>query len=61
MINKSNKLTVIKTARSKKAICNKDLRKNTKSSLPILLEPNIHDIHDELVRMDSFAYSRYNN
>lgn len=30
------------------------------NSVPALLEPNIHDIHDELVRMDSFAYSRYN-
>ena len=30
------------------------------SSVPLLLEPNIHDIHDELVRMDSFSYSRYN-
>lgn len=29
--------------------------------LPALLEPNIHDINDELVRMDSFAYSRYND
>lgn len=30
------------------------------TGIPVLLEPNIHDIHDELARMDSFAYSRYN-
>ena len=30
------------------------------SNIHIILEPNIDDIHDELVRMDSFAYSRYN-
>lgn len=28
--------------------------------VPVLLEPNIHDIYDELSRMDSFAYSKYN-
>lgn len=28
--------------------------------IPVLLEPNIHDIHDELSRMDSFTYSKYN-
>jgi hypothetical protein len=60
MINKSNNVTVIKSKRSAKESDNKDLTKNTKSGLPVLLEPNMHDIHDELVRMDSFAYSRYN-
>lgn len=34
--------------------------KNTDSGIPALLEPNVHDINDELIRMDSFAYSRYN-
>ena len=33
---------------------------NVDNNVHIMLEPNIHDIHDELVRMDSFAYSRYN-
>ena len=32
----------------------------TTSDIVALLEPNESDIHDELVRMDSFAYSRYN-
>lgn len=60
MINKANNVNVIKAKRSKKEPNNNGLEKNTKSGLPVLLEPNIHDIHDELVRMDSFAYSRYN-
>jgi hypothetical protein len=29
--------------------------------LPALIEPTIHDINDELFRLDSFAYSRYNS
>lgn len=29
--------------------------------IPVMLEPTIHDIHDELARMDSFSYSRYND
>lgn len=31
------------------------------TGIPALLEPNIHDINDELVRMDSFTYGRYYN
>lgn len=60
MIKKSNKTKNIKLARSKKTSTTKELTENSKSGLPVLLEPNIHDIHDELVRMDSFVYSRYN-
>lgn len=44
----------------KKNTQSKELTKTNKSGLPVLLEPNIHDIYDELSRMDSFAYSRYN-
>lgn len=30
-----------------------------KVGIPALLEPTEYDIRDELVRLDSFAYSRY--
>ena len=33
---------------------------NIDTGSPTLLEPNSHDIHDELVRMDSYIYSQYN-
>ncbi len=29
--------------------------------IPAMLEPNSHDISDELNRMDSFVYGRYYN
>jgi hypothetical protein len=29
-------------------------------AIPALLEPNIHDLHDELSRLDSYAYAQYN-
>lgn len=28
--------------------------------LPVMLEPNEHDIRDELSYLDSYVYSRYN-
>lgn len=28
--------------------------------IPAFLEPNVHDINDELARMDSYIYSQYN-
>lgn len=59
MINKTD-ITTVKTKRVKKTSENTELSKNTKAGLPVLLEPNIHDLYDELSRMDSFAYSRYN-
>jgi hypothetical protein len=31
------------------------------TGIPGLMEPNIHDLNDELVRMDSFVYGRYYN
>jgi hypothetical protein len=52
--------TSLKLVNSKKNSQSKELTKKSKSGLPVLLEPNIHDIYDELSRMDSFAYSRYN-
>jgi hypothetical protein len=33
---------------------------NVDTCVPVYLEPNIHDIRDELVRMDSYIYSQYN-
>jgi len=33
---------------------------NVDMGVPVYLEPNIHDIRDELVRMDSYIYSQYN-
>jgi hypothetical protein len=57
MIKSNNSLKLVN---SKKNSQPKELTKKPKSGLPVLLEPNIHDIYDELSRMDSFAYSRYN-
>ena len=62
MSNTSNTNTV-KRGRGrprKDATLNSVDSNKVQTGIPILLEPNIHDIHDELVRMDSFAYSRYN-
>lgn len=44
----------------KDATINTDDVKKVDTGVPVLLEPNIHDINDELVRMDSFIYSQYN-
>lgn len=33
---------------------------NIDTGIPVFLEPNSHDIHDELSRMDSYIYSQYN-
>jgi hypothetical protein len=33
---------------------------NIDTGIPAFLEPNSHDIHDELARMDSYIYSQYN-
>lgn len=60
MIKKTNKSKTVKLLRSEKNSETKELTKNNKSGLPVLLEPNIHDIQDELSRMDSFVYSRFN-
>lgn len=46
--------------RPRKDSVNKTENTDINIGVPTLLEPNIHDIHDELVRMDSFSYSRYN-
>jgi len=29
--------------------------------IPVFLEPTSYDVHDELARLDSYAYSRYNH
>lgn len=63
MNNTSNTNTVKRgRGRPRKDATLKPARKNSSidATVPALLEPNIHDIHDELVRMDSFSYSRYN-
>jgi hypothetical protein len=64
MMNNTSNTNTVKRGRGRPRkdtvanITNKN--KPIDNSIPALLEPNIHDIHDELVRMDSFAYSRYN-
>lgn len=62
MNNTSNNTNTTKRGRGRprKDATNNVSSKDTNTSVPALLEPNIHDIQDELVRMDSFAYSRYN-
>ena len=32
-----------------------------KTGIPAYLEPTEYDLHDELSRLDSFTYARYNN
>ena len=61
MNNTSNTNTVKRgRGRPRKDATNKIPSKDPNLGVPALLEPNIHDINDELVRMDSYAYSRYN-
>ena len=61
MNNTSNKTNTVKRGRGRPRKDDSDkVSSNIDASIPALFEPNIHDIRDELVRMDSFAYSRYN-
>ena len=60
-------LTVMKKVKSKSCKSRKIIpvvsvqsRPVYKTIVPVLVEPTIHDLQDELSRLDSFAYSRYN-
>lgn len=65
MNNTSANTTTVKRGRGrpKKEATTEDVSVETEkhTGVPVLLEPNIHDINDELNRMDSFVYGRYYN
>jgi hypothetical protein len=65
MNNTSTNTNTVKRGRGrpKKGAVASNVSTETEASIgiPGLLEPNIHDLNDELVRMDSFVYGRYYN
>lgn len=65
MNNTSGNTTTVKRGRGRPkkqaVIDNTSIEVEKQTGIPALLEPNIHDINDELVRMDSFTYGRYYN
>ena len=62
MNNTSNNINTVKRGKNRlrNDYADKTSNNSTTDNVLVLLEPNINDIQDELVRMDSFAYSRYN-
>ena len=62
-MNNTSNTNTVKRGRGrprKDATLNAANSNKTDTGIPVLLEPNSHDIHDELVRLDSYIYSRYN-
>lgn len=59
--------TMKKTSKPKKIQRVKEANKPVKkhisedAAIPAFIEPTVHDMYDELYRLDSFAYSRYNS
>lgn len=63
MNNTSNTNTVKRgrgRPRKDATVDSKSTNEKIETGIPVLLEPNRYDIQDELVRMDSYIYSRYN-
>jgi hypothetical protein len=68
MNNTSNITNTIKRGRGRpKKVISADMSDDVsneteaRTGIPAMLEPNSHDISDELNRMDSFVYGRYYN
>jgi hypothetical protein len=61
MNNLYNNTNTIKRSggRPRKNSANKNPNNVDISIHSVIIDPNIDDIYDELVRMDSFTYSRY--
>ena len=63
MMKNTSKTAKGKRGRPKKvAVLTVPVRKvSHNTGIPAFIEPTIHDLHDELSRLDSFAYSKYNS
>lgn len=62
MMNEENR-TIKRRGRPRKIELdetNQEVVSHKTVGLPALLEPNEHDIHDELSYLDSYVYSQYN-
>ena len=63
MVNKKSELKTQKRGRGRPRKVVLEIESNVEEktvAIPALLEPNIHDLHDELSRLDSYAYPQYN-
>lgn len=63
MMNKTSELKTQKRGRGRPRKVVLEVESNVEEktvAIPALLEPNIHDLHDELSRLDSYAYAQYN-
>ena len=63
MMNKTSELKTQKRGRGRPRKVVLDVESNVEEqtvAIPGLLEPNIHDLNDELSRLDSYAYAQYN-
>lgn len=60
MKNKKLKRSHKRSCKRKVSIPVKKFENFHKPIVPILVEPTEHDMFDELSRLDSFAYSKYN-
>ena len=63
MMNKTSELKTQKRGRGRPRKVVLEVESNVEEqtvAIPGLLEPNIHDLNDELSRLDSYAYAQYN-
>ncbi len=63
MMNKTSELKTQKRGRGRPRKVVLEVNSNVEEqtvAIPALLEPNIHDLNDELSRLDSYAYAQYN-
>jgi hypothetical protein len=61
MNNTSNTLNTTKRGRGRpRKETSSKIGNKADADIPMLVEPNMHDMQDELDRMDSYTYSRYN-
>jgi hypothetical protein len=61
--NKNKTLLLIKKAVKVRTNAKSNIAENVTEEtvgLPGLIQPTEYDLHDELVRMDSFSYRQYN-
>ena len=65
-MNNTNHITsTVKRGRGRPArteiVTESENAENADKGVPFMFEPNVHDINDELSRMDSYVYPRYRN